>query len=467
MFILSPTLTAYEISDAVKNRQITATEVLKFYLSRIDRFNNKLLAFTSILYERAIKAAEELDKRIINNEEVGALAGVPFAVKNLFDIKDTVTLAGSIINKANNPANKDAILIQRLEKQDAILVGALAMGEYAYDFTGENIHYGNCKNPWDISRMSGGSSSGSGSAVAAMLVPIALGSDTNGSIRVPSSLCGLFGLKPTYGRLPRTGSFPFCDSLDHLGPMSRSVRDLSLTYDTLQGYDDNDHACIRRDVNLTFDTLEEEITDLNIARATGYFDTEAFPQAHKAMEDICQALDITKKIELPGTLEARSAAYLITNAESSRLHLRRLQSQASYFDHDTRDRFIAGALLPSAWYTRALQVRHSYHKNILSLFNHVDIIVAPATPCVAPKIGQKTLTINGNEQALRPNLGYFTQAISAAGLPSCVVPTMNKETQLPIGVQIIAAPWREDLCLRIARNLEKKGFYSLNTKNFM
>jgi len=212
MFVLRPTLTAYEISHAVKNRQITATEVLKFYLSRIDRFNNKLLAFTSILYERAIKAAEELDKRIINNEEVGALAGVPFAVKNLFDIKGTVTLAGSIINKANKPANKDAILIQRLEKQDAILVGALAMGEYAYDFTGENIHYGNCKNPWDISRMSGGSSSGSGSAVAAMLVPIALGSDTNGSIRVPSSLCGLFGLKPTYGRLPRTGSFPFCDS---------------------------------------------------------------------------------------------------------------------------------------------------------------------------------------------------------------------------------------------------------------
>lgn len=466
MFTLHEQLTVHEIASAVKNKQVSATQILKFYLDRIKKHNKKLSAFTTVLEQRAFAQAKSIDERINTGQKTGCLAGVPFAVKNLFDIKDTVTLAGSLINQKHHSAKKDALLIKRLESEDAILVGALAMGEYAYDFTGENIHYGNCKNPWDISRMSGGSSSGSASAVASMLVPFSLGSDTNGSIRVPASFCGIFGLKPTYGRLPRTGSFPFCDSLDHLGPMARNIKDLSLIYDSLQGFDESDHACINKSANSSYKTLENCIKDLRIKRASEYFDTQSFPQAHKAVDKICSALSVKENINLPGAHEARSAAYLITNIEGSRLHLTRLQSNINDFDPDTRDRFIAGTMLPASWYIRALQTRHWFHQQALKVFQKTDIIIAPATPCVAPKTGEKTININGEQHALRPNLGYFTQPISAIGLPSCVVPTIDEESQLPIGVQIIAAPWREDLCLRVARFLETHGFETFPAQSF-
>ena len=179
---------------------------------------------------------------------VGPLAGVPFAVKNLFDVKGLSTRAGSKINRDLAPSPRDATLIERMEAAGAVLVGALNMGEYAYDFTGENVHDGPSRNPHDPTRMTGGSSGGSGSAVGGGLVPIALGSDTNGSIRVPSSFCGIFGLKPTYGRLSRARSFPFVASFDHLGPFARSVGDLALAYDAMQGPDADDAACTTRPV---------------------------------------------------------------------------------------------------------------------------------------------------------------------------------------------------------------------------
>ena len=463
---LHSNLSAEEISHAVQSGQISAKVVVEYFLQRVEQHNSKLLAFTCTLKDRALQRAALIDAKIASGQNVGQFAGVPFAVKNLFDIQGVTTLAGSKINQKNQAAENDAELIQRLEAQGAILIGALSMGEYAYDFTGENAHYGNCANPWDTSRMSGGSSSGSGSAVAGMLVPLALGSDTNGSIRVPASFCGLFGLKPTYGRLPRTGTFPFCDSLDHLGPMARNVNDLSGSFDILQGYCSGDHACVDTPAINTLSTLNQGCESLKIKRASGYFNTDHFPQAAEAVDKVCSALNVTEHIDLTGALEGRSAAYIITNVESSRLHLSRLKSEAEDFDPDTRDRFIAGAMLPAIWYTRALQARDWYHQKVLKIFDEIDILIAPATPCVAPKIGQKMINIDGEEQLLRPNLGYFTQPISAIGLPSCVVPTINSQTNLPIGVQIIAAPWREDLCLRVAKTLENKGFQVLEAEKF-
>src|SRR5262245_46705652 len=183
-----------------------------------------LNAFTAVTTERAQATAAALDGRRARGGELGPLAGVPFAVKNLFDVAGLPTLAGSKINREHPPAVRDATLIERLEAAGAVLVGALNMGEYAYDFTGENVHDGPSRNPHDKSRMTGGSSGGSASAVGGRLVPLSLGSDTNGSIRVPSSLCGIFGLKPTYGRLSRARTFPFVASLDHLGPDRKSTR---------------------------------------------------------------------------------------------------------------------------------------------------------------------------------------------------------------------------------------------------
>ena len=197
-------------------------------LNRIKARNSALGAFTDVTATRALAKADAIDAARARGTSLGPLAGAPFAVKNLFDIEGLPTRAGSKINRDRAPATQDATLLARLEAAGAILVGALNMGEYAYDFTGENAHDGPSRNPHDLEHMTGGSSGGSGAAVAGGLVPIALGSDTNGSIRVPSSFCGLFGLKPTYGRLSRAGAFPFVASFDHVGPLARSVGDLAL-----------------------------------------------------------------------------------------------------------------------------------------------------------------------------------------------------------------------------------------------
>jgi aspartyl-tRNA(Asn)/glutamyl-tRNA(Gln) amidotransferase subunit A len=447
---------AAAIARAVAAGDITARAVTEAALARIDRAEPGLGAFTDITTLRALNEADTIDRAHAAGAPLGPLAGVPYAVKNLFDIAGLVTRAGSKINRSNPPATADAALVNRMQTAGAILLGGLNMGEYAYDFTGENAHDGPSRNPHDSARMSGGSSGGSGSAVAAGLVPLALGSDTNGSIRVPSALCGIFGLKPTYGRLPRTGSFPFCDSLDHLGPFARSTEDLALVYDCLQGPERLDPACARRPVEPTLPELTRGSEGLRFAIAGSYFRKFAQPAALAAVDNAARALGIDNIVDLPQAARARAAAFLITNAESSSLHLDRLRGSADAFDPDTRDRFLAGALLPATWVIRAQRFRHWYHDQVMDLFRHVDVILAPATPCPAPLLGQKTLVIDGETMPLRPSLGLFTQPISLIGLPVAVVPVFAAGT-LPLGVQIIAAPWREDLCLRTAAALEAAG----------
>ena len=336
-----------------------------------------------------------------------------------------------------------------------MLIGGLNMGEYAYDFTGENIHDGPSRNPHDRQRMTGGSSGGSAAAVAGGLVPVALGSDTNGSIRVPASLCGIFGLKPTYGRLSRAGSFPFVSSLDHLGPLATCVRDLALTYDAMQGPDPADPACTTRAAEPATPTLDDGPAGLRVAVLGGHFERGASDQALAAVAAVAAALGCTARTELPEAARARAAAYLITAAEGAALHLARLQTRAAEFDPATRDRLIAGAMLPAAWVQHAQRFRRWYREQVLEVFRHHDILLAPATPCTAPLIGQQTMELAGETVPVRANLGVFTQPISFIGLPVVAVPLPGPA--LPIAVQIIAAPWQEARALRIARELERLG----------
>ena len=239
-----------------------------------------LNAFTAVTAERARARARRSTPHAAGNKNPGPLAGVPFAVKNLFDVAGLATRRRlEDQSRPIRPPKRDCPLIERLETAGAVLVGALNMGEYAYDFTGENVHDGASRNPHDPTRMTGGSSGGSGGAVAGGMVPLALGSDTNGSIRVPSSLCGIFGLKPTYGRLSRARIFPFVASFDHLGPFARSTRDLALSYDVMQGTDPDDAACADRPVEPALPQLARGLDGLRIAVAGGYFQDGAFPEA--------------------------------------------------------------------------------------------------------------------------------------------------------------------------------------------
>lgn len=450
-------MSAAEITTAVTSGETTALSVTEATLARIAERNGALNAFTDITAERALAKAAAVDAAIASGEDPGPLAGVPFAVKNLFDIEGVTTRAGSRINRDLPPASSDATLIANLEAAGAVLVGALNMGEYAYDFTGENAHDGASVNPHDLSRMSGGSSGGAGSAVAGGLVPLALGSDTNGSIRVPSSFCGIFGLKPTYGRLSRSGSFPFVASLDHLGPFARSVADLALAYDVMQGADQSDPAQTPRPVERCSDRIDAGATGLRIARLGDYFTKGAGEAALSALDAVSAALDVTRDIALSHAGEVRSAAYLITMAESGALHRETLKTRADDYDQDVRDRLLAGALLPAEWVVTAQKVRRAFAQEMVEVFRKVDVLLAPATPCTAPKLGEKWLNLSGDPVPLRPNIGVFTQPISAIGLPVVAVPVWPKGSALPIGIQVIAPPWREDLALRVARHLERLG----------
>ncbi len=449
---LSKAATATEIAGAVMSGKAKASAVIDATLKRIEAAEPTVNAFTDVVADRARKRAAEIDAGLHR----GPLLGVPFAVKNLFDIAGLPTRAGSKINVDGPKAERDGALVRKLEAAGAILVGGLNMGEYAYDFTGENAHYGPSRNPHDPARMSGGSSGGSGAAVAAGEVPLALGSDTNGSIRVPSSLCGLFGLKPTYGRLSRAGSFPFVDSFDHLGPIARSAEDLALSFDAMQGWDSDDPVCTDRPADPTLPRLVEGVEGLRIAIAGDYFAKGGEPEAFEAVATVAKALGATKTVVLPQAAAARAAAYVITAIEGAQLHLPRLRTRPQDFDPDTRERFMAGALLPGAWYVKAQRFRRQYRAQVLKLFDEVDVILAPATPCTAPKLGQTMMTIGGVELPVRANLGVFTQPISFIGLPVAVAP-LQRPGGLPIGVQLIAKPYNEQAALRVAAHLQKLG----------
>ena len=453
----SPTMTAADAASGFKAGSFTAIEMVETSLARIAAHDPSLGAFTCVTAERARAQAAKLDARHARGEYCGPLAGAVFAVKNLYDIAGEVTIAGSRINRDNPPATADATLVTRLEAQGAILMGALNMGEYAYDFTGENAHYGPSRNPHNPLHMTGGSSGGSASAAAAGLVHMTLGSDTNGSIRVPSSFCGLFGLKPTYGRLSRAGSFPFVSSFDHLGPMGRSALDLALAYDAMQGDDASDPMQAKCPMQPSMSQLGAGIKGLRIARAGGYFARGAGSEVFDTVDLVAHALGATQKVELPEAHRARAAGYLVTMVEGASLHLDRLRTRAMDYDPDVRDRLIAGTMIPGAWVVQAQKFRRWFHDAVVKIFDEVDVIIAPATPCRAPLIGQKNMVLEGVEMMIRPNLGVFTQPISFIGLPVVSVPIWSDGVKLPMGVQIIAAPWREDIALRVAQDLASRG----------
>jgi len=440
----------------VRLGKTSAVETVQAALQRIDAGNAAINAFTAVTAERAIARAKAIDAARASGADPGLLAGVPFAVKNLFDVKGIATLAGSRIGASNGPADRDATLVSRLEAAGAVLVGALNMDEYAFGFSTQNTHYGPTRNPHDKTRIAGGSSGGSAAAVAAGLVPLSLGSDTNGSIRVPAALCGVYGFKPTYGRLSRAGTQLFAASFDHVGPFARSVADIAAVYDMLQGADPSDPVCANKPVAPVSLTLSQGMEDLRIALAAGYFMANAHPEALAATRRAAERLRVTREVELPEPALARGAAMIITASEGAELHLDDLKSRPGDFDPMTRPLFLSGAMLPSTWYARAQRFRSWYCRELAKLFDGVDVILAPATPYPAFPIGQFMIDVEGRQLPAAGHLGVFTQPLSFAGLPVLAAP-IAEPGPLPLGMQMFAAPWREDLVLRVAAAAEAAG----------
>jgi AtzE family amidohydrolase len=447
---------AIGIAQKIRSKQQSAAATTTATLERIRLLNPVFNCFTRILEEQAMQQAQSIDHRIAAGEDVGPLAGVPFAVKNLFDIAGITTIAGSKIYKTRPPAERDATAVERLRAAGAVLVGALNMDEYAYGFTTENTHYGPTRNPHDPERVAGGSSGGSAAAVAAGMTPLTLGTDTNGSIRVPAAFCGVFGLKPTYGRISRAGSILFSESFDHVGPFARSVQDLAVSFDVLNGPDPLDPVCSERPTDSTRPQLPKGISGLRIATAAGPYFNQGEPATVDAVAKIAEALRVDRSITVPDVDKARAGAYVITACEGASIHLPDLKARPSDFDPTVVERFQAGALMPASWYLHAQRFRSVFRSAMRELFRSVDVILAPTTPCRAIRIGQPTIVLDGKDLPSRPNIGIFTQPFSFIGLPIVSVPIFQRGS-LPLGVQIIGAPYNEAAVLRVAWQIEQMG----------
>jgi len=444
------------LQRAIQQGEISALEVAKRTLQAVEQHNPALNAWTEVTGPRMLKEASAIDAQRQRGETLPPLAGIPYAVKNLFDVAGHTTLAGASLFSDRPAARADAFAVDKLRRSGALLSGMLNMDAYAYGFTTENSHYGATHNPHDLSRVAGGSSGGSAAAVAAGLVHFSLGTDTNGSIRVPASLCGIFGLKPTFGRLSRSGSHPFVASLDHIGPLARRVEDLALVYDLLQGADHTDAFQAAHPLPATLPGLSQGSEGLRCGVLGGFFARWCDEDARAAVAVVAAALDAQEEVLIPDAELARSAAFIMTAAEGGNHYLPALRQTPEQFEPNSRERLLAGAMMPGAWYVQAQRFRRHFQQQVLPLFDRFDVLIAPATPCSAITIGQQTLSIQGESLPAKASMGMLTQPISFLGLPVCTVPLATR-SGLPIGLQLIARPFNEEAVLRAAWALEQRG----------
>jgi len=441
-----------EIANAVRTGSRTAESMTLDALDRIARLNPQLRAVTRTLTDRALRRARLVDSQVARGIDPGMLAGVPFGVKDLFDIAGLPNTAGAQMRQAAACAHEDAAAIGRLEAAGAVLIATLNMDAYAYGFVTDNAFHGITRNPNDIERFAGGSSGGSAAAVAGQILPLTLGSDTNGSIRVPAALCGIYGLKPTHDGLPMEGVFPFVQSLDDIGPFASSLADLKLSYEVLKG--------------AKLDSLTT--ASLRVGRLDGWFAQNLDPELMKGLDGIDRDLGGLPVVDLAEAGFARSAAFVLTAMEGGAGHIDSLRRAAMAYDPGVRDRLIAGALLPTPVLGEMQAFRTMFTGRIHEIFERFDVLLAPAVACRAPRIDDPYIDIHigadgvsGPDQPgapaissrvpARSHLGMLTQPLSFAGLPVLAAPL--PVTGLPLGVQLVGAPGGESKLFALAEML--------------
>ncbi|BBC73819.1 amidase [Altererythrobacter sp. B11] len=428
---------AVEIAAAVRAGTLRARDVTERALAALQTEARPLVAVTRLLAERARREATEVDAAVEAGRDPGPLAGVPYGVKDLFAVEGLPNTAGSSLYASAAPEPADARAIGLMRRAGAVLTATLNMDEFAYGFATINARHGTTRNPHDLARLAGGSSGGSAAVVAAGLLPVSLGSDTNGSVRVPASLTGTYGLKPTHGDLPLEGVFPFAASFDDCGPFTSSAADMACVWEVLS----------------TKSAAAGTGDPPRIARLGGRFAENCDPDQLDAMDAIAPDAPV---VEIPEIARARSAAFLITACEGGRLHQAALAENAMAFDPATRDRLLAGALLPQDIYAAAQAFCTSFRARVLELIRDYDVLLAPATPCEAPFVADPTITIDAQRVPARADLGIHTQPITFTGLPSLAVP-LHRPGRLPLGLQLIGKPHGEPALLRLAAMLEQRG----------
>jgi len=446
-------LSLVEASEAVRERRVSPVALTRACLDRIERLDGTLNAFITVTADAALRTAAAAEVEIRDGGWRGPLHGVPIALKDLFDTAGVPTTAGSGLFAERIP-DADAEVVRRLGDAGAISLGKLNMHEFAYGGTSHVSHFGPPHNPWDVQHIAGGSSGGSAAAVAANLCFGALGSDTGGSIRQPAAMCGIVGLKPTYGRVSNRGVIPLSWSLDHSGPMTRTVADAAVMLQTLAGYDPGDLSSVDVPVPDYASALTDDARSLRVGVPRGHFYDNLDGEVADAIGEAVAALETLTAgvvaVDLPAIGGLREISGPVLLAEAYAYHAEYVAVRSDAYDPDTLARVERGAGISAVDYIRARQALARVRRDVIAVFDEVDVLVTPTSPVPAPTLAAVADAGDIGLQTLRN-----TSPFNAFGLPTISVPAGFTGGGLPIGLQITAKPFDEAAMLRVAHAFER------------
>jgi aspartyl-tRNA(Asn)/glutamyl-tRNA(Gln) amidotransferase subunit A len=443
-----------DLGRLIATKQVSPVEVVRAHLDRIAAVDSKLRAFITVCADSALESARAAEADLMAGRVVGRLHGVPWAPKDLYATRGVRTTGGSKI-LADSVPSEDSTVVARLARAGAILLGKLNMHEFAYGPEGLNAHYGDARNPWsaDAHRITGGSSSGSGAAVAAGLAPGSLGSDTGGSIRIPASLCGITGLKPTYGRVSRAGVLPLAWSMDHVGPMTRSARDCALMLSVIAGYDPADPTTSVLPVPDYGAALTGDVKGLRVGLLRAHFTDPAAPDVRAAVEATAKQLEqagaVVDEVNLTQMTHVATGSAAIVASEALAYHAPWMRSRPQDYQPDVRERLRLGAFVNGAHYVRAQQIRALVTREVDEALARRDVLLAPATPLVAPVLGEREAALGDGPSDVRAALLRCTRPFNFSGHPACAAPCGFTPGGLPIGLQVVGRPFDEATVLRV------------------
>ncbi|WP_240376950.1 amidase [Bacillus piscicola] len=447
-----------ELAPLIQKREVSSLELTKAVLDHAESTDETINAFVSMRRAEAEKEAAKVDEEIASGTYKGMYHGIPMAVKDNLYFKDEVTTMASKIDRDFKPAYS-ATIIDKMRDAGIVFTGKLNMHEYAWGITNNNPHFGACRNPWNTDMIPGGSSGGSGAAVASDMSVASLGTDTAGSIRIPSSACGIVGLKPTHGRVSKYGCFPLAWTLDHIGPMTKTVKDAAGLLEVIEGYDPNDPTSLQAPTGNYVDKLTGNVKDLVIGVNEEYFfnqvDSEVEKLVRKGIETLEKQGAKIEVIRIPGLKHAEYAELVTSLSEASAIHHRNLQTRPDDYGSDIRLLFELGELPSAVDYLQAQQLRRQLKLDFQQAFEKIDVLIAPTLPIVPPEIGADTVNLNGEQVDLINHIIRFTGPGNLTGLPSLSVPCGIARDNMPVGMQIIGPALREDLVLNTGLAFEQ------------
>jgi len=442
----------------ISRKEISPVSLTEAYLERIGALDKSLNAFITVPAEQALADARRAEQEIASGHYKGPLHGVPIAHKDLYDVRGLATTAGSKVF-FGRIAEEDAHSVARLKAAGSIVIGKTNMHELAYGATGDQSAFGPTRNPWDTDRIPGGSSSGSGVAVAAGLCAAATGSDTGGSIRVPGALCGVVGIKPTFGRVSRHGLVPLSWTMDHAGPMTRTVTDAALMLVAMAGYDARDPACVNRPVPDFTAGLGRGLSGVRVGVDRAWALSELQPDVKAAFEAALGVLGQLKAeivdISLPRMAEVYDAAIAMQAPEATSLYEDALRSRPQDFGDRVRERLQRGLAVTGLEYAKARHLGELVRRDVEEVFGRVGLIATPTCPVTATNLGQENISMEGEEKPLLGILSHFTRVFNLTGNPAITVPCGFSREGLPVGLQLVGAAWNEALVLQVAHAYEQ------------